>query len=183
MSNFYERDELELLGLRKVGDNVLISKKCSIYSPENMVIGNNVRIDDFCILSGTVTIGNFVHISAYSALYGKFGIEIGDYCGVSPKCILFSAGDDFSGEFMVSPMVPAELTNVQGGLIKLHNFVQIGAGSIILPDVKVGEGVAVGAMSLIKNDLEPWGIYAGVPAKRIKDRKRNIIDLAATINS
>ncbi len=181
MSSFYDRNELEQLGLKNVGSHVMISKKCSIYTPENIVIGDNVRIDDFCILSGTVTIGNYVHISAFSALYGKFGIEIGNYCGVSPHCLLFSASDDFSGEFMISPMVPVKLTNVQGGLIKLYNFVQIGAGSIILPNVKIGEGVAVGAMSLIKNNLDPWGIYAGVPGRRIKERKRNIIDLVATI--
>ena len=106
MNSFYSVNELKALGLKKFGENVMISRKCSIFSPEKLIIGNNVRIDDFCILSGEITIGNYVHISAYNALYAKYGIEISDFCGISPKCTLYSATDDFSGDFMVSPMVP-----------------------------------------------------------------------------
>ena len=39
------------------------------------------------------------------------------------------------------------------------------------------EGSCAGAMSLVKNDLEAWKIYAGIPARYIQDRKRNILDL------
>lgn len=60
MSNFYNEVELKNLGLKSYGENVLISKKCSIYGAENIEIGNNVRIDDFCILSGEIKIGNCV---------------------------------------------------------------------------------------------------------------------------
>ena len=74
MSSFYSVDELNTLGLKSFGENVLISRKCSIYSPEKISIGNNVRIDDFCILSGNISLGSHIHISAYSALYGTKGI-------------------------------------------------------------------------------------------------------------
>ena len=63
-NSFYKKDELKKLGLKHYGNNVLISRKCSIYSPEKISIGNNVRIDDYCILSGNITIKNYVHISA-----------------------------------------------------------------------------------------------------------------------
>lgn len=76
MNNFYSIKELKELGFKDIGDNVLISRKASIYSPENIKLGNHVRIDDFTILSGNIIIGNYVHISAYVALYGRFGIEI-----------------------------------------------------------------------------------------------------------
>lgn len=76
MSNFYNKEELENIGFKSIGEDVLISKKASIYSPEKIRIGNHVRIDDFVVLSGDITIGNYVHISAYVALYGRFGIEI-----------------------------------------------------------------------------------------------------------
>lgn len=183
MNSFYSEEELKELGLKHYGKNVLISKKCSIYCAEKISIGNNVRIDDFCILSGKITIGNYVHISAFSALYGKLGIEIGDFCGLSPRCTLFSAADDFSGEFMISPIVPAELCNVTGGLIKLNNYVQIGVNTIIMPKLEIKEGVAVGAMSFVNKNLKDWNIYAGIPAKIIKKRKKNIICLAKRINN
>ena len=177
MSGFYSEEELKGLRLKSFGKNVLISRKCSIYKAEKISVGNNVRIDDFCILSGEITIGNYVHISAFNALYGAFGIKIGNFCGISPRSTLFSATDDFSGEYMISPMVPNELTNVYGAKIVLNDFVQIGAGTVVLPGVVFGEGAVTGAMSLVKENIPGWKIYAGIPAKKIKDRKKNILNL------
>lgn len=181
MSNFYTRNELIELGFKSIGTNVTISKKASIYGASGMEIGNNVRIDDFCILSGNIKIGNYVHISAFVALYGKFGIEIGDFCGCSPRCTLFSASDDFTGEFMVSPMVPEEFTKLKSGLIKFENYVQIGANSIVMPGVTLKEGVSTGAFSFVNKDLDEWKIYGGIPVKLIRDRKKDMLDYASKI--
>ena len=49
-------EELSALGLKSYGKNVLISRKCSVYSAENIEIGNNVRIDDFVNISSRVVI-------------------------------------------------------------------------------------------------------------------------------
>lgn len=167
---FLNPKAIEQLGLKSCGTNVLISDKASIYSPEQVSIGSNVRIDDFCILSGQITLGDYIHIAAYSALYGKFGIEMESFTGLSPRCTIFSASDDFSGQHLISPMVPEQYTEVTGGLILIKRLSQIGAGTIIMPNITINEGVAVGAMSFVKNSLEEWGIYAGIPARRLKDR-------------
>ncbi|MDR1725760.1 MAG: hypothetical protein LBR28_05150, partial [Bacteroidales bacterium] len=157
------------------GSNVLISRKCSLYSPEKISIGDNVRIDDFCILSGDITIGNQVHIAAFCALYGSLGIVMEDYTGLSPRCIVFSASDDFSGEYLMSPMNDVTTTNVTGGKVIIKRCSQIGACCIIFPSLTIGEGVAVGAMSLVNEDLEEWGIYTGIPARRIKERSKGLL--------
>lgn len=172
---FLSTQELAKLGLKSFGENVQISDKASIYSPHLISIGSHVRIDDFCILSGEITLGNYIHIGAYCALYGKFGIQMDDYTGLSPRCTLFSASDDFSGNYLISPMVPDEFTNVKGGLILIQKYVQIGANTVILPDVTIHEGVAVGAMSLVKHNLKPWGIYAGAPTKWLKEREKGCL--------
>lgn len=174
-NSFYSIDELAKLKFKRLGENVLISRYARFYGIEKIEIGNNVRIDDFSILSGNITLGSHIHISAYCALYGQYGILLEDYTGLSPRCTLFSATDDFGGEYLIGPMVPKEFTNVTGGKIQIKKYSQIGAGSTILPSVTVNEGVAVGAMSLIIEDLEKWGIYAGIPARRIKNRKQIII--------
>lgn len=174
-NSFYSKGELSELGFKEIGENILISKKASFYSPEKISLGNNVRIDDFCILSGQIVIGSSVHISAYTALYGLNGIFIDDYSGLSPRCTVFSMSDDFSGDYLIGPMVKKEYTNVKGGPIYIKKFSQIGASSVILPNLEIGEGVAVGAISLINTSLAPWSIYAGVPAKLIKSRKQNLI--------
>ncbi len=176
MNSFYSEQELLGLGLKKFGENVLISRKTSFYNPSQMVLGNNVRIDDFCILSGEIVLSDFIHISAFSALYGQKGIVMEDYTGLSPRCIIFSASDDFGGDFLMSPMCPSKFANVKGGRVTIKKFSQIGSGSIIMPDLTIGEGVVVGAMSFVKKNLEDWKIYAGNPIRFIKNRKKGLLD-------
>lgn len=175
MNSFYSVDELLSMGFKSIGSNVMISRKSSFYGISNISIGSNVRIDDFCILSGKITIGSNVHISAYNAFYGEAGITVSDYCGVSPRCSIFSVSDDFSGEYMVGAVLPEEVRNVKKAPVFLDSFSQVGAGCVILPGVKIYEGGVVGAMSLVTRDIEEWSIYAGIPAKKIKDRSKNLL--------
>jgi len=175
--SFYSLSELHALGIRTEGSDVFVSRKCSLYT-NSLVVGNHVRIDDFCILSGDITIGSYVHISAYSALYGKGGIQIGNFCGVSPRSTLLSASDDFSGEHMISPMVPAELCGITASPIVMENFCQFGANTTVLPGVTAHEGAVTGACSLVLSDLEEWSIYFGIPCRRVKARNRNAKEMA-----
>lgn len=182
-SSFYTDEELKEIGFKSIGKNVKISRKCSIYGAENIEIGHDVRIDDFCILSGEIKIGNYVHISAYNALYGRFGIKIGNFCGISPRCTLFSASDDFSGEYMISPMVPEDLIHLTTGKIVLNDYCQIGANSIVMPAVVFEEGAVCGAFSFVNYSLTAWTTNAGIPCRTIKERKKNPKELSKKIPS
>ena len=105
MDSFFHEEELKLLNI-KIGQNVKISKKCSIYGYD-IEIGNNVRIDDFCILSGKIRLGDYIHIAAYSALYGGTeGIYIKDYANISSRVSIYAINDDYSGKTMTNPMIP-----------------------------------------------------------------------------
>lgn len=177
MDSFFSEDELIEIGFKSVGKNVRLSRKASIYSPEKITIGDNVRIDDFCILSGNITLGSNIHISAYVALYGAMGIVMEDYSGISPKSVIYSAMDDFSGDYLIGPIHPEETTNVTGGLVRISRFVQIGSNTVVFPNLCIGEGSVVGACSLVLKDLSPWGIFIGVPAKRLKERKKELLSL------
>jgi acetyltransferase-like isoleucine patch superfamily enzyme len=177
ISSFCSRKELKSIGLKNFGSNVLISRKASIYNPSTIELGSYVRIDDFCILSGIIKIGSHVHISAYSALYGKYGIELEDFSGLSPRCTIFSASDDFGGDYLIGPMVDSKYTNVIGGKVILKKYSQIGAGCVVLPNITIGEGVAVGAMSLVTRDLEDWTIFLGIPARFHKKRSKKVLSL------
>ena len=85
-TSFLSREKLMEIGFKSIGENVLLSRKASIYGPENIEIGNNVRIDDFCILSGKIKLGSYIHIAAYSALFGgEEGITMEDFTGLSSK--------------------------------------------------------------------------------------------------
>lgn len=174
MSSFYTEDELRNLGLKFYGKDVKLSRYARIYSPDKITIGDNVRIDDFCILSGDITIGSHIHISAYVALYGRMGIELEDYTGISPMSAIYSAMDDFSGDYLIGPIHPEEKTNVTGGKICLKKYSQVGTHSVIFPNVTIGEGSIVGACSLVKHSIDDWGIYAGTPVKLIKQRNKEM---------
>lgn len=180
--SFFSKNELLKLGFKSLGENVLVSSKCSIYRPQEIILGNNVRIDDFSILSGKIIVGDYVHISAYCSLYGKNGIEMMDYSGLSPRTTVFSAMDDFSGEYLINPMVPDSLTNVTGGKVVFEKYTQIGVNSVIFPNVTVNEGAVAGAFSLVNNNLECWTINAGVPTKIIKQRSKDCLERLNKIN-
>ena len=62
-------------------------------------------------------------------------------------------------------------------MVTLKRHVIIGANSVILPNLTIGEGTSVGALSLVTKDLDPWGIYAGIPVRRLKDRKRDLLEI------
>ena len=177
-SSFYSREELHQLGFKKIGSHVLISRKSSFYTPNTIVIGDNVRIDDFCILSGEIVLGNSIHIAAYTAMFaGRYGIEIKDFSVLSSRCAIYAVSDDYSGNALISPMVPEKFSNVTGGKVVLEKHVVVGTGSTIMPSVVIHEGVAVGSMSLVKSSLDAWGIYAGIPCKRIKERSIKVLEL------
>lgn len=178
MNSFYSRDELENLGFSAIGNDVLVSRKTSIYGAEKITLGNHVRIDDFCILSGKISIGNHVHIAAYTAVFGGLeGVEFEDFTGTSGRVTLYASSDDYSGEYFFNPTFPDKYRKLKQGKIVVSRFSILGAGCIVLPGVLLGEGVSVGAMSLVCKDLEPWTIYVGIPCKALKPRSKHLLEL------
>ncbi len=181
MNSFHTQEELNNMNFKSLGSNVLISKKCSIYSPEKISIGNNVRIDDFCLLSGNITLGNYIHIAAYCALFGSSGITFEDFAGTSSRVTIYSDSDDYSGLYLTNPTVDNKYKNTIGGPVTLKRHVIIGASCVILPGVTIAEGTSVGSMSLISKSTLEWSIYAGIPAKKIKERSQDLLELEQKI--
>lgn len=174
------RKAIEALGFQSVGDHVRISDKASFYGTERITLGNHVRIDDFCVLSagvGGIHIGCHVHIAVYSLLTGAGRISLSDFCGISSRVSIYSSSDDYSGATMTNPTLTSEFTSVTHADVTLLKHVIVGAGSVILPGVVLEEGVAVGALSLVNKQCFEFGIYAGNPARRVKERKRDLLAL------
>lgn len=166
------------LGFRHIGNGVCISRKASIYGAQNISLGDHVRIDDFCILSGRIEIGSYVHVAAYTALYGgSDGIFIEDFANLSSRICVYSVSDDYSGQTMTNPMVPDEYKAVESAPVHIRRHVIVGSTSVILPGVDLKEGSAFGSFSFINHDPEPWSMNAGIPARKIKERSRNLLEL------
>jgi len=178
--SFYKINELKNLGFAAIGKNVLISDKSSIYNASNIYIGDNVRIDDFCILSagdGGIHIGNHIHIACYVSIIGKGKIELDDFCGISGRTSIYSSNDDYSGEFLTGPTIPEVYRKVSHLPVRIGRHVIIGVNCCILPGVIINDGSAVGAFSLVNKEIKAGVIAIGIPAKTIKKRLSNIFDL------
>ena len=176
--SYYSIDELKKIGFKSIGKNVKISTKASIYEPEKIEINNNSRIDDFCLLSGKISIGKFVHIAPYCNLAGgEKGIIIEDFSGLAYGVHVFTQSDDYSGKTMTNPNIPERYKSIKKNTIFIRRHTIVGAGSIIMPGVELREGTSVGAMSLVRKSTEEWSIYVGNPAKKIKNRSRELLKL------
>lgn len=175
---FLNQEFLLKMNFKKLGKNVLISEKASIYNPEKIEVGDDSRIDDFCVISGRVKIGNNVHITVFCNIAGGTeGVYIEDFSTVAYGCHLFSQSDDYSGETMTNSTIPSHLKSERKKAVYVKKHCIIGTKSIIFPGVTLSEGTAVGAASLINKSTESWSIYVGVPAKKIKDRSKNLLIL------
>ncbi|MGQ4004781.1 acyltransferase [Francisellaceae bacterium CB52] len=177
---YWDSEDLIKMGFKKIGRNVLISKNNTIVGLENICIGNDVRIDGYSTIivppSGYLNIGDFVHIGGYSLLSAGAGISMEDFSGISQGVKIYSKTDDYSGEYLTNPTVDSEFTGVKSGSVNIGRHVIIGSGTVILPKVTLHTGVSVGAQSLVTKDLDSWGVYFGSPAKKIKNRKKNLLD-------
>ncbi len=173
--DFLSARELAELGLAAVGRDVRVSRHALFFSPERISIGDHSRIDAFCILSAGephLRIGRHVHISAYVAILGRASVEIGDFSGLSARVTILSSTDDFSGSVMTGPTVPEEFRSTFDAPVIVSAHVVVGAGSIVLPGVTIGESAAVGAASLVRTDVPPFALVAGVPARQLRMRSR-----------
>lgn len=180
---FLSDEELRKIGFKSLGTNVLISNKVSIYGAEFISIGDNVRIDDFCILSGKITFGNNIHIGAGSMIFSnhdkadEISVEIDDCSTLSSRCVIYALTDDYSGLTMTNPMIPDKYRGVIKKSVYIGKHCIVGTGSTILPGANLAEGVAVGAMSLLTKPTKAWKIYAGIPARAIKERSKDLLEL------
>ncbi|MFJ4430042.1 acyltransferase [Pseudomonas sp. NPDC089395] len=175
---FLSRAQIETLGFARVGKNPLLSDKASFYNCANIAIGDNVRIDDFCVLSaglGGIEIQSHVHIAVFSLLTGAGKIVLGDFSGLSSRVSVYSSSDDYSGASLTNPTIPDQFKSVASADVCIGRHVIVGSGSVLLPGAVLEEGVAVGALSLVAKRCSAFGIYSGVPVRRIKERQRTLL--------
>jgi dTDP-4-amino-4,6-dideoxy-D-glucose acyltransferase len=182
LGSLYTRDELNSL-LGSVGENVAINRSVVFYSPKNIHLGSNVRIDCFSILSASsrgIVIGDHVHISAYVALFGASGsIHVASFCALSSRVTVFTSSDDYVEGFMSNPTVAAEYRKERRGDVVLKKHALIGCASVIMPGVTVEVGGSVGALSLVNKNVPEFGVVAGIPCRLIGQRNRRLLELEA----
>jgi acetyltransferase-like isoleucine patch superfamily enzyme len=99
---------------------------------------------------------------------GKDMVIIGDNVSIAPNVILITESCANNGyEINKIPYVKDKLTKVER--IIIENEVWIGANVTILPGVTIGKCSVIGAGSIVIENIDPYSIYAGTPAKKLKN--------------
>lgn len=115
----------------------------AVMSPASVTVEDHVFVNEGCFFDS-----------------GSIHLETGVYLG--PRVVLVTANHSLGPEAM----------RAGGGK---HSFIHIGQGSwlgagvIVLPGVTIGAGCVIAAGAVVTKDCEPNGLYAGVPAKRVKE--------------
>lgn len=164
--------------LKKVGKDVIIYPMAKIANPEKVEIGDHSIISDFSLIDGGngVKIGRFVHVASYSSIIGGGKIEIGDFAGCAPGCRLITGSDDYSGRSLTNPSIPSDLKPYMlRGKIIMGKHSILGTNTVVNPNIVIGEGSATISSSYVTKDLEPWTIYGGSPARKIMDRRKDML--------
>jgi galactoside O-acetyltransferase len=178
--NWLSLKQLRKLGVTILGTNIHVSKDCRIYNPSKIILHDNIRIDDFTLLAarGPIELFNYVHIASHCLLSSGTRIEVHNFANIASGSKLIGSTDDFGGNYLMGPTIPKQYLNVRSGDIILNKHVILGSNTIVLPSVNFGEGTAVGASSLIWGNTDPWSIYIGTPAKKLRDRNKGCIEMA-----
>ena len=185
-SRYLETEELRDLGIGGVGENVRISEHATIVGLRNLHLGSNIRIDSHVVVlsgRGPLKVGNNVHIEPGSSLVAHNGITIGDFCTISHGVRLFTASADYSGQYFTNTFPDESFQNAMRGPIAIEDHVSVGGNSVVMPQVTIGEGAAIGALSFVRESIKGWGIYGGNPLRFIRDRDARIREVGNRVRA
>jgi galactoside O-acetyltransferase len=186
VNGFLSRAEIEAFGFARVGADVQIDRTARIYGAERLEIGDHVRIDAYSVIScgaDGISIGNHVHVAAFAFLAGAARIELRDFANLSGRVSIYSSNDDYSGNALMGPTVPDELRNVTNAPVVLGRHAIVGAGSVVLPGVEIGDGAAVGALTLVRRDVEPFTTVVGTDGRVLGERSTRVLELERRVSS
>jgi len=152
----------------------LIYETAKIIGRDELVMGENSSIGDFCFInaSGGIRIGECSHIHAGSRVIGGAGLYLGDHSAVTYDVLIVTATDRPNG--LMSDHSPMHLRRVDRKAVFIGDYVYIGSKSVIMPGVTIGNGAVIWSQSYVDKNIPAWEIWGGRPA--VFKRKRMLDD-------
>jgi len=153
-----------------IGSNSVVERGCTLQG--EISIGPESRVRLNCVFKGHIDIEGYTGINRGNELIGD--INTGKYCAIAPESIFRQADHKMSKPaiqaWFYNQVIGSGLEYTTKGPITVKNDVWIGTRSIILSGVTIGDGAVVGAGSVVTDDVEPYSVVAGNPAKQVKWR-------------
>ncbi len=145
---------------KKIGKNCKISNKASFIGEKNIIIGNNVRVDDFAVIvayDGNITIGSDTHIGSLSYILGSGGVKIGNSCNISQGVKIYSKSDNYKMK---------KKKTYKAKVVISDNCI-IGSNVVILPGSKLNKNVRIGALTIVNKEIKSNNLYFGTQTKKL----------------
>ena len=151
----------------RFGTHVAMGARVRFWGPVRVFIGSHSALFDDVILSGVgeIHIGDRSTIGHNSVLVSRDRIQIGSDCMLAAFCYVLDVDHEFA-----DPEKPIPQQGLRIKPVIVGNDVWVGAGTFILRGVTIGDGAVVAANSVVTEDVPPYTVVAGCPARVIKQR-------------
>ena len=161
---------------KHLGKNATVYPLAKIVCPENLSIGDETIIADFCFIYAVgkgIELGSFCHITEHGIIQAGGLVKMGDFSAFGPRVTLLAATDNYHGEgFIGMKIFGDKYRKVTNEDVIIGRHAHIGMGSIIMPGVTIGDGCTIGAGSLVTKSMPEWTICYGSPCKPIRPKPR-----------
>jgi len=156
------------------GTNVRVSPHAVISRPDLVDLGDQAGIDAFTVITTAATLGSYAYIGPHCSVLGGWDgrLIMKDFSSLAAGCRVICSVEDYTGEGLNGATIPLQYRAVKISTVTLERFVSLAVNVTVFPGVTIGEGATVGAGAAVETDLEPWGIYAGSPVRRIGERPK-----------
>lgn len=155
---------------KRIGENVIFEAGVLVFHPENVELGSNIYVGHNTILKGyyknLMSIGDNTWIGQGCFFHSAGGIRIGENVGIAPGVKILTS---FHREEGIE--TPILFSDLEFAGVIIEDDADIGIGAIILPGVKIGKGVQIGAGAVVTKNIPDYAVAVGNPAKVIRQRK------------
>lgn len=146
-----------------------IGPRVDFVGRRNIHLGDGVSLHGNSYLNATkgfIKIGPNTHIDQFCVLYGHGGLTLGADCAIASGVIIYTQSNQYAHDenmkIVDQPVVYQTVT--------IGDDVWIGAAAVILPGVEIGDHAVIGAGAVVRQDVSPWSIVGGIPAKILGKR-------------
>ncbi|RYD56662.1 MAG: acyltransferase [Sphingobacteriales bacterium] len=166
----YLRNLISKYRLGSIGADVHIDKNVEFMRfPKNIFLGDGLIIKEgaricSCNEQAVIKIGSNTTVGYHTFIFASKGIEVGNDCMIAPFVYLVDSDHGIERNEQMNKQPN------QTAAIKIGNDVWIGTGAKILKGVTIGDGAVIAAGAVVKDNVPPYKIVGGIPAKIISER-------------
>lgn len=164
----------------RIDKTAIVNEDCVIRHKDCLIVGAYSIIDNYSYFSTRLELGDFCHIAPNCTFAGgkDYIVKVNDFTGFASGTRIYCVSDNFPYDLV--NILPEEIHDIKKSIkgdVIFERYCGTGACVVVMPNNHFPEGVAIGAMSFVPSNFkfEPWSVYAGIPIKKVCDRKKESV--------